>query len=87
MAHLLIPSPGGNVCPNPAGCACSPQAPTAPEPNGQRIEEDRREPGRDDAAASLDLASVFRPFLGPVAPTVSPPRKSPLYLRNSRLLI
>jgi len=82
-----IPPQDGNVCPDVPGCNCRPQAPTAPEPKERRAGESRLDLGRNVEAGWLDLGGVFRPFIGPVPPTISPPQKSPLYLRNSRLLI
>ncbi len=82
-----IPSQNGNVCPDLPGCHCRPQAPTAPEPKQRRAGENRPDPGRDAAAEWLEIGGVFRPVISPVPPTISPPGKSPLYLRNSRLLI
>jgi hypothetical protein len=85
--RLPLPFQIGGACPNAAGCHCRPQAPPAPEPKGQRAEESRPDPGRSPEAGWLDLGCVFRPFIGLVPPTGSPPQKSPLYLRHSRLLI
>ncbi len=82
-----VPFENGNVCPDLPGCHCRPQAPTAPEPREQRANESRLDPGRDAAAGWIEIASVSRPITSPAPPTISPPRKSPLYLRNSRLLI
>jgi hypothetical protein len=87
IARQFILSQNGNVCPDIPGCVCCPQAPVAPEPKGQRAEESRPDPGRSSDAARLGFGTVFRPFIGPVPPTISPPQTSPLYLRNSRLLI
>jgi hypothetical protein len=82
-----IPSRDGNACPFVPGCQCRPPAPTAPQPKERRAEESRPDPGRIAAAGWLDPGGVFRPYIGPVPPTSSPPQASPLYLRNSRLLI
>jgi hypothetical protein len=82
-----IPSPDRNACRDIPGCNCRPQSPTAPEPKERRDEESGPDPGRTIQPERLDIDSVFRPFIGPVPPTINPPLKSPLYLRNSRLLI
>jgi hypothetical protein len=83
----LPPFQDSGACPDTAGCHCRPQAPPAPEPKRQRAGESRPDPGRSTEAGRLDLGGVSRPFIGPVPPTGSPPQKSPLYLRHSRLLI
>jgi hypothetical protein len=83
-----LPLPNENTCPNKPGCVCCPQFPAAPEPKGQRPGENRPEPDRNVAAiGGHDTGSIARPATGPVPPLLSPPQKSPLYLRNSRLLI
>jgi hypothetical protein len=82
-----VPLENGNVCPDLPGCHCRPQTPTAPQPEERRADESRPDPGRDRAAGSLEIADVSRPTISPAPPTISPPRKAPLYLRNSRLLI
>jgi hypothetical protein len=87
MVNPLLPSQSGGICSGAARCHCRPQAPPAPEPKGQRTEDNRPDPGRSAVVGWLDFAEVFRAFIGPVPPTVSPPESSPLYLRNSRLLI
>jgi hypothetical protein len=76
-----------NTCRNVPGCNCCPQAPTAPEPKERRAEASTSDGGRTVESDWFDLDQVFRPFIGAVAPAISPPQKSPLYLRNSRLLI
>jgi hypothetical protein len=86
--HRNIPFPNENTCPNRCGCVCCPQCPAAPQPKGHRIGENRPEPNRKVAAiGAADPASVARPSVGLVPVLRSPPQKSPLYLRNARLLI
>jgi hypothetical protein len=82
-------APGGEHCrPAPAGgCACRSEAPTAPEPTVKRSDESRPDPSRDVAVGWPGLAGISRASIDPVLPTISPPQKSPLYLRISRLLI
>jgi hypothetical protein len=87
VARQFILSRNGNICPNVPCCACCRQAPVAPEPRGQRVEESRPDPGRSADAGWLDFDGVFWPFIGPVPPIISLLQKSPLYLLNSRLLI
>jgi hypothetical protein len=82
-----FPSDDGSVCPDAAGCHCCPPAPTAPEPKERRGRESRPDPGRNAEAGWLHIGGVFRPLIGPIPRTISQPRKFPLYLRNSRLLI
>jgi hypothetical protein len=86
-ARPCILPQNADACPYVPGCCCCPPAPPAPEPKGQRAEENRHDPGRITEAGWLDSGGVSRPFIGPVPPTGSPPQTSPLYLRNSRLLI
>jgi hypothetical protein len=70
------------------GCSCRPQAPAAPGPRGQRTGgENRPETELAIAAGWSELSGGFRPAIAPISPTASPPQKSPLYLRTSRLLI
>jgi len=87
-AGLLV-APGSEPCQTaPAGgCACCSEAPTAPEPKGQRAGENRPDPSRQVAVGWPGFHSISRASINPVVPTISPPNKSPLYLRISRLLI
>jgi hypothetical protein len=68
-------------------CCCRSESPAAPEPKGQRTGEHRPDPDRELAAGWLDDGRSFRAYVGLIPPTASPPQKSPLYLRISRLLI
>jgi hypothetical protein len=86
--HQRSPLPKENTCPNKPGCVCCPQFPAAPEPKGHRPGENRPEPDRNVAAiGGHDSGGIARPSAARVPPLLSPPQKSPLYLRNSRLLI
>ena len=86
--HRQVPTRTGDVCPDAPGCECRPQAPTAPEPKpGQRTTVEKSDPGRDAALGWLDFDTTPRLMTFSVPATASPPRKLPLYLRNSRLLI
>ncbi len=87
MGGRHITSQTGNVCQDVPGCHCRPPVPTAPKPKEWRAEESRPDSSRSGEASWLEIGDVFRPFTGPVPPTSSPPRKSPLYLCNSRFLI
>ena len=86
-ADQASPFGNGNLCPVPPGCHCRPQTPTAPQPKERSADESRPDPGRDRAAGWLEIAGTSRPTISPAPPTIIPSRKSPLYLRNSRLLI
>ena len=88
VAHEGVPARAGGACLDaPAGCACRLQAPTAPGSSERRIDENRLDPGHNVAAKGFDLCVTPRPLAASIPPAASPPRKSPLYLRNSRLLI
>ena len=82
-----IASLDGNTCPNVPCCHCCPQAPAAPEPKQRRAEKNGPDRGRTVEADWLDYEWVCRPIIGAVPHIIIPPSKSPLYLRNSRLLI
>ena len=87
-AGTLLASGGEHCQPAPAGgCACRSEAPTAPDPTGQRTDESRPDPSRDVAVGWPGLTGISRESIDPVLPTISLPQKSPLYLRISRLLI
>jgi uncharacterized membrane protein YhaH (DUF805 family) len=88
MARQHVPARTGDVCPDAPGCECRSQAPTAPEPKpGQRTTVERSDPGRDAALGWLDFDAAPRLMTFSVPATAGPPRKLPIYLRNSRLLI
>jgi hypothetical protein len=83
-----IPSPNGGSCPNFPGCCCQPQCPVAPQPRGQEDEESNLGPARVVAASGwLGIVNIDRSLIGLPPPSISSSQKSPLYLRNSRLLI
>ncbi|WP_165252376.1 hypothetical protein [Paludisphaera soli] len=81
---------GGSCSPN-RGCACRADRSEAPEPDGSN----RRTTGpkktdlsRVSTQAAADLQDPSpRPSCRPTTPVESPPPRSPLYLRHSRLLI
>ena len=76
-ARPHLPSQDRNVCPDNFECNCRPQAPAAPRPKERRAEESRPDSGRSTEAGWLALGGVFRPFIGRVLPTSSPPQELP----------
>ena len=80
------PVTGGNVCPIAPGCCCRPESPVAPQPKGHQEGENTPELGHETAGPAW-FHVVNRPFFDAVPVTIGSPRKTPLYLRNSRLLI
>ncbi len=89
-AHRVAPPLGEEVRGNsPAdGCACRPGLPDAPEPRpGQRTTGEETHAGRDSAVGESAHDAAPRSLSHPNWPMASPPQKSPLYLRHSRLLI
>ena len=68
-------------------CVCRAEAPTAPAPKpGDRVEERRVETSRGVVAEPSAYPGPGAPVAIAFMPDVGPPR-SPLYLRNARLLI
>jgi hypothetical protein len=87
--HRHVPSPTTGRCEDAptGGCSCRSGRPDAPGPKpGQRTPAERTDP-----APGLTAWAAFDPASQRLAPHVppgsSPPQKSPLYLRTSRLLI
>ncbi len=70
------------------GCVCGTERPTAPEPRpGSKSSDNRSAPARDLGHSLSDLLPSLAPMARSSAPTVSPPQRTALYLRTSRLLI
>lgn len=89
-AQRLAPAQADEVCDSlpRGGCACRSGQPEAPEPKaGQRTTGGETDFGRalaqGESAHDVSPRSLTRPTWA----TESPPQRSPLYLRNSRLLI
>ena len=82
-----VPVTGGIVCPTSPGCCCRPESPVAPQPKSYQEGENTPDSGHDAAVPGWFHAATTRPFFDAVPTTIGSPRKSPLYLRNSRLLI
>ena len=89
-AHRIAPPLAEVVCGNSPtdGCACRSGQPDTPEPRpGQRTAGEKTNTGRALAVGEPVHDAASRSFSRPIWPTDSPPQKSPLYLRHSRLLI
>ncbi len=89
-AHRVAPPLTEEVCGDSPtdGCACRSGQPDTPEPRPrQRTANEKTDAGRALAIGEPVHDAASRSFSRPNWPTVGPPQKSPLYLRNSRLLI
>ena len=95
VAHSSTSSHTGPLRGTPAcgtsptgGCVCGTERPAAPEPRpGPKSSYNRSSPVRDLGFSPSDLLPSLAPMARSSAPTVSPPQRTPLYLRTSRLLI
>jgi hypothetical protein len=89
-AHRAVPIHADEVCDSTptGGCACRSGQPEAPEPKtGRRTTGEETDSGhalvQGESAHDVAPRSLTRPAWA----TESPPQRSPLYLRHSRLLI
>lgn len=88
VANPILPQSPGVGCPAPAeNCSCRSQEPAAPSPKPARSTvESRSELSETSAFMQLGEAFTARHAHCPLVPANQSPPKTPLYLRNARLL-
>lgn len=89
-AHRVVPAHAGEICDSTptSGCACRSGQSEAPEPKtGRRTTGEETGAGHTLAQGESAHDAAPRSLTRPTWATESPPQRSPLYLRHSRLLI
>lgn len=90
VAQGVAPAQADVVCDSlpRGGCACRSGQSEAPEPkSGRRTTGEKTDAGRALAQGEAAHDAAPRSITRPTWATESPPQRSPLYLRHSRLLI